>query len=248
MSETNTAIAISPKYKQAAEQIDAIVKAANEDLLPATVGQAVGRAIGIASAIDGIRDILNKSDLMKPVMALQNTKLGFKTDRRDGYDLRTVTDCAIEALMNGLQLTGNHFNIISGGMYMTQEGTAHKLRTMKGLTGLKRKYGVPMAKNGGAIVECSATWKMHGVADSLECTIPVRVSEKQGVDAILGKAERKLNARILSQITGSEIADGEVDGADAVEVSFTDTSAGASLSRMADEDESTQADEGRDEE
>lgn len=166
----------------------------------------------------GMRELrtLITDDAMKDVMQLQNTSLGFRTDKaQGGYPVDIVKDCVIEASLRGLRPVGNEFNIISGRMYVTKEGFARLVREFPGLSDLKLTPSVPKTRDGGALVEFKATWNLHGLPDSLVREFPVRVNTGMGADAIIGKATRKMLAAIYGQLTGSEHAlpEGEVDDA-----------------------------------
>ncbi|MFK5282891.1 hypothetical protein ACI3PL_25325, partial [Lacticaseibacillus paracasei] len=69
-------------------------------------------------------------------MALQGNRLGFKTDKdkSGGYPESVVKNCLIEAVLLGIQPTGNQFNIIAGNMYPTKEGCGYLLNNFKGLS------------------------------------------------------------------------------------------------------------------
>lgn len=175
------------------------------------------RAFALSRGIQQLRAMIS-DDMMSDVMSLMNTSLGFRTDRdpqtspgTEPYGIEVVRECLIEASLRGLQPVGNQFNIISGRCYVTKEGFSHKLRELPGFAGLKMNFGVPRLTQGGAIVECSATWQLDGKKSSITAEIPVRMNKGMGADAVLGKAERKLKARIFAQITGSEQPEGEAD-------------------------------------
>lgn len=145
---------------------------------------------------------------------LQNSPLGFRTDKADtGYNDAVLVQCGTEALLRGLKWVGNQWNIIAGRCYVTREGYWHLVGGLEGMTDLKMNPGVPIMKDGGAIVDYVAHWKYRDVPDSLTAKIPVRVNSSQGVDAVLGKAERKMLARIYKQVTGTETSEGDVDDA-----------------------------------
>ena len=94
---------------------------------------------------------------------------------------------------------------------------------------------MPQKSGDGALVPMRATWIYKGNKDSVECTkngetdnrIAVRVNAGMGVDAILGKARRKLLARIYSRVTGSHWAESDADATDeaVVDVEATEASA-----------------------
>ena len=186
-------------------------------------------ALITANAMKQLQDMLT-DEVMTDIMTLQNSRLGFLTDKdpskpqwKNGqqiipkpYAVETVKRCLIEATLTGLKPVGNQFNIISGSCYATKEGFAYLLKNLPGLTDLKENYDVPvMKKEQGATVHCTASWNYNGNADSIECTIPIRVNKTMGADAILGKTERKLKARIFNRITGSELS--SADASDPLE-------------------------------
>jgi hypothetical protein len=88
------------------------------------------------------------------------------------------------------------------------------VREFPGLTDLKLDFGVPRTapNTKGALIVGQASWRLNGQKDTLSREIPVRVNEFMGVDAIIGKAERKLLKLVYQRLTGSEqsIQDGEV--------------------------------------
>ena len=172
------------------------------------------RAVILAAGIRGLRSLLT-GEMMSDVMALQNTALGFRTDKPGGYDEATVREALIEATLRGVYPVGNEFNIIAGRCYVTKEGFTRLLREYPGLSNLRLDLGIPQLRDGGAIVRCKATWTLDGQPDELECEIPIRVNQGMGADAILGKAERKLRARVWNRLTGSVMATPDADPDDA---------------------------------
>jgi hypothetical protein len=164
-------------------------------------------------------------DLVKRVfMPLQGTRLGFRTDKdKDGgYPHEIVRDAIIEAMMRGLRPIGNELNIIGGNCYTTLEGLERKVREFPGLASIELTPGVPTMKDGGALVPFEARWRINGTDDCLVCAlrtdadgvvhdtrIPVRVNSGQIVDAILGKAKRKMLARVYERLTGFREPDGD---------------------------------------
>lgn len=175
--------------------------------------------LAVAQAISDMRAALTP-EVMKPVMALANTDLGFRTDRdpngpggKGSYSLDVVRECFIEAKLRGFHAIGNEFNIISGRFYAAKAGLRRKVMTWPGLTDFKDHFEVPRNGTGGAIVKCSAKWKLDGSPDAIEEEIPVKVNEYMGADAILGKAQRKLLKRVHDRLGGVSTPDGEVGDA-----------------------------------
>jgi hypothetical protein len=173
------------------------------------------KAYRIADAIGQLKSLLT-DEYMKPIMALQGTALGFKTDKdkANGYDIGVVKNCVIEAVLNGVQPTGNHFNIIAGNCYITKEGFKYKLDNMAGLS-YRIVLSLPKVNQDktGAAVEADVTWTYHGVSDNEKVPIAVKMDSYTTVDSINGKATRKARAWLFSQITGKEVPEGDATDA-----------------------------------
>jgi hypothetical protein len=183
--------------------LDAIADKALQELSAAQ--GSFSKAFAVSTAMNDLRNALTPH--MAQFMKLQGTSLGFKTDKDEtgGYPIEVVKDALIEATLRGVQPVGNQFNVISKRCYITKEGYEYKLKHLRGLAGLKINIGVPKVHTSGegAIVECKAEWTYNGVADTKTSEIPVRVNKAMGVDAIIGKASRKMAKRVFEQITGS---------------------------------------------
>lgn len=178
---------------------------------------ALEAAIRRADAIVAIRDALT-DDVMRRFYPLMNTSLGFRTDRPNKrnpkpYEVHEVRVCMVEALLMGLRLTDNEWNIISDRCYVTREGFTRLLKEHHGLTDLKISPGIPSGDpSRGVVIPYSCVWRLDGVEQTLTASIPVRGGEYSTIDQLLGKGDRKIKARIWAKVTGSEVsADGEVE-------------------------------------
>lgn len=178
---------------------------------------ALQAAVTRADAIERLRVALT-DDVMRRFYPLMNTSLGFRTDRPskknpEPYSVDEVRTCMVEALLIGLRLTDNEWNIISQRCYVTREGFSRLLREHRGLTDLKIVPGVPSGdKTRGVTIAYHCTWRLNGVEQSLDAVIPVSGGEYATLDQLLGKGDRKIKARIWAKVTGSEVsADGEVE-------------------------------------
>lgn len=183
------------------------------------------RCFALASGIRELRKLIT-AQMMSDIMELQGTSLGFKTDRDkdNGYPVDVVKEVLIEAVLRGAAPIGNEFNIIAGRCYLTKEFFVRALREMPELENLILSAGVPVLGGGGALVPYEATWTYRGqefrisrsqrkLADgsSSDNRICVRVNAGMGADGILGKAEKKIRAQILSLLTNTTFSD-EDDG------------------------------------
>lgn len=204
------------EVRQAAKDIEALTRQYGEE--SRTLDQ-VENSVALAICLVSVRQ---KILLLMPLLrALYNTQLGFKCDRPNKtddrpYDDKTLCECACEALIRGVNLTGNMWNIIAGRCYITKEGFQYKLGRLPGLTGFRPAFGVPMLKPGGALVKCVATWTINGRPDKCETEFAVRLNTGMGEDGALGKAKRKLYAYVFDILTGFTLPDGDVDDSEAL--------------------------------
>lgn len=192
------------------------------------------KAFVMSSAIDIIKAQLS-DEYMKPIMALQGTSLGFKTDqdtvkvkegtkwvtkKGDGYPLEIVRECLIEGIFLGLEVTGNQFNIIGGNMYPTREGFGALLDKMKNL---KKNFEYKNIQQPSgqkvAYVTVNITWQIEGeTACKQTIEFPIKSNEYTSYDALIGKAERKAKRWLYNTIKGTDISDGDATDIPHVEV------------------------------
>ena len=210
--KTETAVARKTAYIGAdSSAIVALDKAAAEANLVAAETSPFRRMVRTANAMAYIKEALT-DDVMKPIMALQGSPLGFRTDRDNGdkppYGIAVVKDCLIEATLRGLQPCGNQWNIIGGRMYITKEGFGSLLSAIPGLSYMITP-GIPQNTSQGAIAPVHLEWSLKGERHEKDINLPIRVNAGQGADAINGKAMRKARAWLYAQITGMELGDGE---------------------------------------
>lgn len=206
---------------QAVARIDEIAGAATGLFADARAAISFREELAVAQAINDMRAALTP-EVMAPLMALMNSDLGFRTDRDpmqgertgrrvDPYPVDVVRECFIEAKLRGFRSVGNEWNIISGRFYAAKNGLRRKVLEYPGLTDYREVLGLPRvaADKGGATVHCRATWKRDGIADALEDDFPIRLNSYMGADAILGKAQRKLLARVYHRLGGIMTPEGE---------------------------------------
>lgn len=174
----------------------------------------------VAKAIGDLRDMLTP-EYMAPIMALQGSKLGFRTDKdgKGGYPIEVVKNCLIDAVLFGLQPYGNQFNIIAGNMYPTKEGLGAVLNRKDFFPNLKKSIitGLPRinADKGSAAFDVQIKWVINGISREEIVPIPIKIDQYASVDSMVGKATRKARAWLLSELMGIEIQDGEVEDANA---------------------------------
>jgi len=194
------------------EKTIGVLRKLMDDYGPAAIAKLdhFSRAFKLADAIQQFRLVVR--EMMPLIMPLQGSALGFRTDKDTGggYPPAVVEEAATEALLRGLTLDGNQWNIIGGRCYVTKAGMAVIVGNIPGLTDLTLEPGIPQFTGIGAVVDFTARWKMDGQPQSLTRKIPVKC-QPAAVDAAIGKATRKMLAAIYEKVTGSSIGEGEVD-------------------------------------
>ena len=170
------------------------------------------KAFVMASAIQVLKEKLSP-EIMKPIMALQGSNLGFKTDKdkNGGYSEAEVKACVIDAVLLGLQVTGNELNIIAGNMYPTRQGFGSLLKKIKGLK-YSISYSNPVFTQDKTSANCTATikWELNGESHVQEQEFAIKSNAYATADAILGKAERKARRWLFNTVEGTDIPDGDV--------------------------------------
>lgn len=207
-AQTNRAGEIKQRRVELARRIDSL---AREGCSIFSGVQSFESALASAELMKEMRDLLTP-EVMGPIMELMNTDLGFQTDRPSDkhpapYSMHEVRDVLCEALLRGFRPVGNEFNIIAKRFYPALNGFRRKLtdkQTFAGLRNLRDSYEVPKMTNGGAVIKCRAEWEIGGKKDSFEAEIAARLNTGMGVDAALGKAQRKLLKRVHDILAGYE--------------------------------------------
>lgn len=92
----------------------------------------------MACAIKQMRDALTP-EAMSVVSQLAGSSLGFKTDQQQ-YDTATLKDVVITAVLNGVSIVGNEFNVVAGEFYIAKNGWKRKLKS-RGFTRIDVQIG-----------------------------------------------------------------------------------------------------------
>lgn len=176
------------------------------------------KAYLVAQATSDLKKLLTP-EYMKPIMELQGSRLGFKTDKdkdkEKGYGEDIVKNCLIEAVLMGVQPVGNQFNIIAGNMYITKEGYGELLKKIPNL-----KYDIIFDNiritpdKQSALVSSIITWSLKSEENKKTLELNIKVNQYMGADAIVGKATRKARKWLFETITGVETSDGDVSDVD----------------------------------
>jgi hypothetical protein len=188
------------------------------------------KSMQMAGALNELRSTLDNPEITKILGDLQNSALGFKTDKKDtGYPAKTLIDSALQALTMGLNLHGNEWNIIAGNCYPAQAGFDRLLREHCNRSGTNRHFTfrIPkfLEKKGQAqsVFEVTAEvyWK---TPDMMEKKKEVLQWHLVGMthDQVLGKAKKRAYQWLYNELTNnslplSPLDEGDIiDGGDAV--------------------------------
>ena len=175
------------------------------------------KPIVMAMAIQELKQALTP-EAIAAVHELEGTALGFKTDKFDGkYGDETIRMCVIEAMLRGVSIVGNQFNVIKGNFYIARNGWEAKLRKA-GCTQIVPTIGKPedvllgtpnqkdnrqITATFAAQATCVKDGKRYAVsasvADGIDGRIEVSAFGKDiqaCIDGLKGKAE----ARILKKL------------------------------------------------
>ena len=179
------------------------------------------RALIVANGVNQLRAAITP-EMVKKIMPLMNTQLGFLTDKdpkkpnKDGskpvpYSEEVVKECFIVATLQGLAPVNNEFNILFGQCYATKNGYRSKLKKLPGMSDLQIVNAIAKPVPGGAIVSISATYKFNGNPRQTSGEYTVKLQGQMGFEAAIAKAERRIFKKIHEELTGTIIPDGEVD-------------------------------------
>jgi len=198
-------------------------------------GDKFTRDLAIAYGLTALRKAFTPQ-VVGLIAGLGGTAIGWRHDketRGETYSPDVIRDCAIEALLRGVSLTGNEFNILAGRCYITREGYEVLLSSYPGLTDLECFLGIPEDARGWGnqemvFITAMARCKVNGKPIVVECRkgpsfdgrIAVK-SYKGEFDQAKGKAKRRLMKLLYERITGSsfsEPADETAIAGDIIEV------------------------------
>ena len=201
---------MSEKLEKLPENQLLVSKEINDQIVSVLSSKIEGfeKAFVMASAISVLQEKLTP-EFMKPIMALQGSNLGFKTDKI--YTVDEVKSCLIDAVLLGLQPTGNEFNIIAKNMYPTRQGFGSLLKKINGLK-YSISYSNPIFTQDKSSANCVATvkWELNGESNIQEQEFAIKSNAYATADSILGKAERKARRWLYNTVQGTDIPDGDV--------------------------------------
>lgn len=108
-----------------AKQFELALNTGRNYALQLTDADPVMAPVLMACAIAAMREALTP-EAMGVVSKLAGSSLGFKTDQPYGADV--LRDVVIAAVLNGVSIVGNEFNVVAGEFYVAKNGWKRKLK------------------------------------------------------------------------------------------------------------------------
>lgn len=211
--------------EQALAKLDTLIGDQNILSIYRKDNPSLSEQLAVAKRVVEIQKLMT-DDIVGEFLPLMGNPLGFITDKDNDpkkYDIATIRTVAIQAFMVGARMINNEVNIIAGRFYGAKNFFKRMVREFPGLTDWQIQMGIPVvgegANAGKAVVEVIVTYNLHGEekrhefrkTDTIDARIPVRVNSGMIVDAITGKAERKVCAKVYEILSGMSVQDADQD-------------------------------------
>lgn len=192
----------------------------------------IERTLITARATVLLREALSGDILRQFIMPLMNSPDGFDTDRNPRkhkpwmnsapptpYPEETVLDCAVSAILHGLPLVGNMWNIIADGFYARKEGFEYLVATV---CRYSVSVSVPAISSElyaeGGYLRVTVTVKYQPFAAPEEeprihagvYSVRLNKKNKVGVESCEGKAKRKALRDLWHILSGQLLPEAEM--------------------------------------
>ena len=203
-----------------------------DSCVPATTKavQTLQDSLVIANGLNSLRDFFKNEDVKKLVLTMQDSTLGFLTDRepialarqnakkspqyqKEPYTYEEIVEALIPPMLEGYRFTGNEINIINGNGMRAKNGKHRKINDL--VKNFTHTVGGPKKEGNVAMMRCQAKWLKDGIEQSIGygddiCVIHVEFDQYSGIDKLVGLAESKLFSRVLTRISGILVTEGDV--------------------------------------
>jgi len=209
------------------------MQATIDSCVPATAKavQTLQDSLIIANGLNSLRQFFQNPDVKKLVETMQDSTLGFLTDRspeslakynakqsspqwqKHPYTYEDIVEALIPPMLEGYRFTGNEINIINGKGMPVKNGKHRKINDL--VKKFTHTVGGPKKDGTVAMMRCQAKWFNNGVEQSIGygddvCVIHVEFDQYSGIDKLVGLAESKLFSRVLTRISGKLVIEGDI--------------------------------------
>jgi len=175
------------------------------------------KPIVLAMAIQDLKSALTP-EAMAAIRGLENSAMGFKTDDpKQPYPVEVIRDCVVEAMLRGVSVAGNQFNIIKGNFYIARNGWEAKLRKAgcseivptvgrpeDVMMGAPNQYGnCQVTATFAAQASCMKDGKRYSVSACITSEVDGRIQVSafgKDISACIDGLKGKVEARILKKL------------------------------------------------
>ena len=185
--------------------------AVNQCHLAASMKNNTIKSLKLAYGQQQLNQVLNQPEVANVIMSLQNSAIGFLTDRKDhGYDQKIVIQAAQEALTAGAFIHGNEFNIIAGRCYFAQSFFIRMVREYCTKNLIKRHFEYSCK-----YIEMSGKQKKFKVTTKIFWCFPNKDRQEQtesydltgmSEDQVIGKAKKRAHQWLYNELTDNNYA------------------------------------------
>ena len=185
--------------------------AVNQCHLAASMKNNTIKSLKLAYGQQQLNKVLNQPEVANVIMSLQNSTIGFLTDRKDhGYDQKTVIQAAQEALTAGAFIHGNEFNIIASRCYFAQSFFIRMVREYctKNLVKRHFEYNAQFIEMSGKQKKFKVTAKIFWCFPSKDRQDQTEIYNLIGMseDQVIGKAKKRSHQWLYNELTDNNYA------------------------------------------
>jgi len=194
--------------------------------------KSIKDSVVIAKGLIELRKFFQNEEVKKLVITMQDTAVGFLTDRepaalakanakktnaawrKDPYTYEEIVEALIPPMLEGYRFTGNEINIIAGNGMRVKVGKYNRIKEQT--ESFTYFIGTPVRADGVAKIRCQARWSVDGEEKTIgygeddKCVIMIDVGQYDGIDKLVGLSESKLFSRVLTRISGKLIIEGDL--------------------------------------
>jgi hypothetical protein len=199
-------------------QLNTVVKTCQREMaLAEQEGDDMVRALIAGAAMQQLRGLLT-DQVMGDIMPLVGSPLGISIEFGKNWPLPVVRDVVLAGLLAGARVVGAEIHIASGRLYLTKAYWERRFREYAGVSSvMPPTLGLPRYQQLGdknyATVQAKLTYRLNGQLQTLDRTgdnaITVLVNSGMGLDAIHGKAKKRLYQTAYAVVSGQHVEDDE---------------------------------------
>lgn len=199
-------------------QLNQVVKTCQREMaLAEQEGDDMVRALIAGAAMQQLRGLLT-DQVMGDIMPLVGSPLGISIEFGKSWPVPVVRDVVLAGLLAGARVVGAEIHIASGRLYLTKAYWERRFKEFPGVSNVSPPtLGLPRYQQLGeknyATVQAKLQYRLNGQLQTLDRTgdnaITVLVNSGMGLDAIHGKAKKRLYQTAYAVVSGQHVEDDE---------------------------------------